>query len=330
MATMKVIQFYEYGEPDVLRYEEIEKPTPGKGQVLVKVEAVGINYADTMRRRNAYLEHTPLPYIIGGEIAGTVEEIGPETEGNVQVGQRIVAMVATGGYAQYVNVSARQLFTIPDSLSYSQAVSIPAQGVTAYDIIKMSGQLKPGESVLVHAAAGGVGVFSVQIAKLLGAGQVIATASTSAKLELARSLGADHLVNYTEEDWFKQVKELTGGKGVDIILEMVGGEIFNQNFKCLAPYGRVVIFGVASHKIPTLNPVQLMYKNHSVVGYWLINTITRPQQLAQAMQAILGWVAEGKIQLVADQVFPLSEAAQAHAQMESRQTVGKLVLLPHA
>lgn len=328
MATMQAVQFSEYGDPAVLEYVEVERPTPGTGEILLKIEAVGINYADTMRRRNNYLEPTQLPCVLGGEIAGTVEELGPEVQG-VTVGMRALALVAYGGYAQYAIVNARQLFPMPESLSFAEATTLAVQGVTAYDILKRSGQLKPGESVLVHAAAGGVGIFSVQLAKLLGAGKVIATASTPAKLELARSLGADHLVNYTEADWPKQVRDLTDGKGADVILEMVGGEVFNQNLKCLATFGRMVVFGAASNQIPTLNPMQLMYRNQSVVGYWLVNTLSQPKLFAEAMGAILGWVAEGKIKLRVDHTFPLAEAAKAHAMLEGRQTVGKLVLLPH-
>ena len=327
--TMGVIKFEQHGEPDVLQYVQVERPTPGRGEVLVKIEAVGINYADTMRRRDAYLEKTPLPYILGGEIAGTVEALGPEVKG-VEPGTRVVAMIGTGGYAQYAVLPARQVFMIPANLSFAEATTVPVQGVTAYDILKTSGQLKAGESVLVHAAAGGVGVYSVQLAKLMGAGKVIATASTAAKLELARSLGADEVINYAENpDWHKKVLELTDGKGVDVILEMVGGEVFNQNFKCLAKYGRVVIFGVASNKIPTLNPAQLMYRNHTVTGYWLINTISRPGALDRAMGELLSWINEGKIKLVAEHTMPLSQAQQAHTMLEGRQTVGKVVLLPH-
>ncbi len=336
MATMKAIKFYEYGEPDVLKYEDVEKPTPGPGQVLVKVEAVGINFADTMRRRNNYLEHTEVPHILGGEIAGTVEEVGPDVAGQlmpngleVKEGMRVLAVVGQA-YAQYALVPARQVFPIPASLDAATAVTIPVQGVTAYDILKLSGRLAAGESVLVHAAAGGVGIYSVQLAKLMGAGKVIATASTDAKLELARSLGADEVINYTTEtEWPKRVREMTDGKGVDVILEMVGGEVFKQNFKCLALFGRVVIFGVASQETPTLNPTQLMYRNHSVIGYWLVNTMSRPKLFAQAMNELVGWVNEGKLKAIVEHTFPLSETAAAHTMLEGRQTIGKVVLLPH-
>lgn len=328
METMKVIQFHEHGEPDVLKYEEVERPTPGAGQVLVKIEAVGINYADAMKRRNSYLTKTPVPHVLGGEIAGTVEAVGEGVQG-LQPGARVLAITETGGYAQYTLVDARQLFPIPDSLSFEEATTVPVQGMTAYEILKMSGQLKPGESVLVHAAAGGVGVFSVQLAKLMGAGKVIATASNPQKLELARSLGADVLINYTEPDWPAKVKEATDGKGADVILEMVGGEVFHQNLKCLALFGRMVIFGAASKELPTFNPTQLMYRNHAVVGYWLVNSLRFPKMYAEHMQELLGWIGEGKVKLIVEHTFPLAEAAKAHSMLEGRQTVGKLVLLPH-
>lgn len=225
---------------------------------------------------------------------------------------------------------ASQVFPIPEFLSFEQAVTLPVQGMTAYDILKVSGQLKPGESVLVHAAAGGVGVYSVQLAKLMGAGKVIATASTPEKLELARSLGADVLINYTEPDWYKQVRDATEGKGVDVILEMVGGEVTNQNLKCLNTWGRMVVFGAASREIPTINPMQLMKKNHAVIGYWLVNTIMKPGAFAAGLQELTDWIKDGKLKLIVEHTFPLAETAKAHTMMEGRQTVGKLVLLPQA
>lgn len=329
-TSMKAIMLYEYGDPEVLKYEDVAMPTPGEGQVLLKIEAVGINFAETMQRRNSYLERTPLPSILGSEVAGTVEALGPGVE-NIKVGARVLVLLPKGGgYAQYATVSAKRLFELPSNLGFTEATTLIGQGVTAYDIIKRSGQLKAGESILVHAAAGGVGVYAVQLAKLLGASKVIATASTAAKLELAHSLGADVLINYTEPDWVNKVKEATDGQGADVILEMVGGEVFNQNLKCLALNGRMVIFGAASSKIPTLNPVQLMYRNHAVIGYWLINTISQPQLLAEGMQALLSWIGEGKLKIKVDYTFPLSKAAEAHSQIESRQTTGKVVLLPHA
>ncbi len=328
MPTMKVIRMHEYGGPEVLKYEDEEIPTPRRGQVLVKVEAPGINYADTMRRYNEYLEKTPLPYIPGGEIAGTVAALGDGVEG-FQVGDRVLALTENG-YAQYALVMARILFRIPDNISFAEAASIPVQGVTAYEIIKYSGQLKPGESVLVHAAAGGVGIFSVQVAKLLGAGKVIATASSAEKLEIARSLGADELVNYTDPEWYKKVREVTGGKGADVILEMAGGDIFKQSLQCLAPFGRLVIFGVASRQLPQLNAAQLMLRNQTVTGYWLVNSMGRSQKFVEGMKELLGWIGEGKVKTVVDHVYPMADVARVHGLIESRQTTGKVVLLPWA
>lgn len=330
MTTMKAIRFTEYGGPEVLQYVDVEKPTPGAEQILLKIEAVGVNYADTMKRHNQYLTPTKLPAILGGEIAGTIEEVGANVK-HLKAGQKVFAIVDTDGYAQYAAIPANAVFPIPAGLSPEQAVTLPVQGLTAYEILKFSGQLKAGESVLVHAAAGGVGIFSVQLAKLLGAGKVIATASTDAKLELAKSLGADHTINYTsEKDWPAKVRELTGGKGVDVILEMVGGEVFSQNFKCLNYFGRVVVFGAASRELPTMQPSQLMYRNHAVIGYWLVNTFRQPELLAKHMQELSELVATGKVKVIVEHTFPLSETAQAHTVLEGRQTVGKVVLLPHA
>jgi NADPH:quinone reductase len=329
MATMKAIRIEEYGGPEVLQYVDVEKPEADAGKVLIKVHAAGINYAETMQRQNKYLTPTKLPSVLGSEAAGVVEEVGAGVT-NLKVGDRVLTL-GEGAYAQYVVAPARGVFPLPANVSFEQAVTIPVQGLTAYEILKFSGQLKPGESVLVHAAAGGVGVYAVQLAKLLGAGMVIATASTAEKLELAKSLGADQVINYAEnKDWHTQVRELTGGKGADVILEMVGGEVFNQNLKCLATFGRMVVFGAASNEIPTLNPMQLMYRNHSVVGYWLVNTLKNPQLFVAHMSELLGWIATGKVKLHVEHTFPLSQTAKAHEAIESRQTTGKVVLLPHA
>src|SRR5215210_8889936 len=239
MARMKAIMVEEFGEPEVL-HTDVERPSPGEGEALLEVRSAGVNYADTMRRRNQYLEPQDLPFTPGSEAAGIVAEVGEEVE-DVATGDRVVTLLSTGGYAQYALVPARSLILLPEGLDFDQAAAIPLQGLTAYHCIKTSGALKEGESVLVHAAAGGVGTLSVQMAKLLGAGTVIATASSEEKLELARDLGADVLIDYTEEDWPERVREATEGKGADIILEMVGADFPQKNLECLNVFGRMVV-----------------------------------------------------------------------------------------
>ncbi|HLV97398.1 MAG TPA: quinone oxidoreductase [Ktedonobacterales bacterium] len=323
---MQVVRFYEYGGPEVLKVEDAPVPEPGPGEALVRVAAAGVNYADTRRRLGAYFEPTPLPWVVGSEVAGMVAKLGPNVTG-VQEGQRVMALTAGGGYAEYAVVAAQALLPIPPKLSFTQAAALPLQGLTAYYLLKLSGRLKAGESVLVHAAAGGVGTLAVQMAKLLGAGKVIATASTPAKLEFACSLGADAQIDYTREDVVAGVRRATNGKGADIILDGVGGDVFELSLRSLAADGRLVVYGLASGKVVELNPVRLMRRNQSVVGFYLGQLMTQPEQLRPAMEEIAGWLAAEKLRLMIGHVFPLAEAARAHRQLGARETTGKIVLL---
>jgi NADPH:quinone reductase len=323
---MRVVRFYEYGGPEVLRLEDAPVPEPGPGEVLVRVAAAGVNYADTRRRLGAYVEPTPLPWVVGSEVAGTVAKLGPGVTG-AQEGQRVMALTAGGGYADYAIVFAQALLPIPPQLSFTQAAALPLQGLTAYYLLKLSGRLAPGESVLVHAAAGGVGTLAVQMAKLLGAGKVIATASTPAKLEFACSLGADVQIDYTKEDVAAGVRAATNGQGADIVLDGVGGEVFEQSLRCLAPGGRLVVYGLASGQLVELNPVRLMRRNQSVVGFYLGQLMAQPEHLRPAMEEIAAWLAAEKLRLMVGHVFGLEDAAKAHRQLEARETTGKIVLL---
>ena len=323
---MRVVRFYEYGGPEVLKVEDAPVPEPGPGEALVKVAAAGVNYADTRRRLGAYVEPTPLPWVVGSEVAGTVAKLGPGVTG-VQEGQRVMALTGGGGYAEYAIVAAQALLPVPEKLSFTQAAALPLQGLTAYYLLKHSGRLAPGESVLVHAAAGGVGTLAVQMAKLLGAGKVIATASTPAKLEFACSLGADVQIDYTKEDVVAGVRAATNGKGADIILDGVGGEVFELSLSSLAADGRLIVYGVASGQMVEFNPVRLMRRNQSVVGFYLGHLMARPAQLRPAIEEITGWLAEDKLRLMIGHVFALEDAARAHRQLEARETTGKIVLL---
>jgi NADPH2:quinone reductase len=323
---MKAIQFQEYGKPDVLQVTEVPTPVLKAGEVLVEMKAAGVNFADTMRRYGNYLAKTPLPYIPGSEVAGVIVEVSPEVKG-FKKGDRVVALTDHACYAEYVSLHEMQLVPIPDNVDFTQAAAILLQGLTAYHTLKTSGQLAQGETVLVHAAAGGVGVFAVQLAKLLGAGKVIATASTPDKLELARSLGADATVNYTEENWPQQVKEITGGKGVDVLLEMVGGDIFQKSLGTLGNFGRLVIYGRASQEDTLFDPRILMQRNTSVIGFWLARIMQQPALYKSSVQELLGYVAAGKLDIIIGEVVPLEEAAKAHELLEGRKTTGKVVLV---
>ena len=322
---MKAIRINETGGPEVMHVEEIETPRPREGEVLVKVAAAGINFADLAQRQGAYLTRTRTPTTLGFEFAGTVEALGSGVT-SPAVGTRVVAF-GDGGYAEYAIASATSAIPIPPDLDFTHAAAVPVQGITAYQLLRESARLERGENVLVHAAAGGVGTLAVQLAKLMGAGTVIGTASNGSKLELVRHLGADAAINYTEEVWVEQVKKATGGKGADIILEMVGGEIAEQSLQCLAPYGRMVIYGAASGQIAQFTGIQLMYKNQAIIGYWLTAQLSRTHRVAMAMMEIMQYLAAGKLEIIVGQTFPLTEAAEAHRAIADRKTVGKVVLV---
>lgn len=324
---MKTIGFEQFGGPEVLAMKEVERPQPKEQEVIVEVEAIGVNYADTARREGKYVVPTNLPYIPGSEVAGVVAETGSAVT-SIQKGDRVVALIESGGYAEAVAIDERLLIPVPDGVSFEQAVALPLQGLSAYHILKTMGRLAPDESVLIHAAAGGVGAIAVQLAKLFGAGQIIATASTEEKLEHARQMGATDLVDYTEEGWEQKVKELTGGKGVDVALEMVGGEVFNKTLTCLAPFGRLVIFGAASGEQAVFAPAQLMKRNQSVIGFFLPQIMRNPALLQSSLQELLGYMKEGSLELTIGGTYPLAQAADVHRLLQGRKTIGKLVLTP--
>jgi NADPH:quinone reductase len=322
---MKAVRINETGGPEVMHIEEIETPTPKTGEILIKVAAAGINYADLAQRQGAYLTRTITPTTPGFEFAGTVEALGPGVT-SPAVGTRVVAF-GEGGYAEYALAQPSTIIPIPDMLDFTHAAAFPVQGITAYQLLRESAHIQAGESVLVHAAAGGVGTLAIQLAKLLGAGTVIGTASNAQKLELIRRLGADAAINYTEENWSEQVKQATGGKGPDIILEMVGGSIAEQSLQCLAPFGRMVIYGAASNQIAQFTGVQLMYKNQAIIGYWLTAQLRRPDYIARAAMELMQYLISGKLEIVVGQTFPLAAAAEAHKAIAERKTTGKVVLL---
>ncbi|HZF58152.1 MAG TPA: quinone oxidoreductase [Rubrobacter sp.] len=324
---MKTIFVEEFGEPEVLQYTEAERPSPVEREALIEVRSAGVNYADTMRRRNQYVVSQDLPFVPGSEVAGTVAEVGEGVE-NVSVGDRAVTLLGTGGYAEYAVAPARNLIPIPEGLDFDQAAAIPLQGLTAYHCIKTSGALEEGETVLVHAAAGGVGTLAVQMARLLGAGTIIATASSDEKLDLARSLGADVLIDYTEETWPERVREATEGEGADVILEMVGSDFPEKNLTCLNVFGRMVVFGAASRERGSIVPASLMNECHAVVGFYLPQIMRRPDLFVPSLREVLGWISSGDLQLTIGATYPLEKAAEAHADLEGRKTTGKLLLNP--
>ncbi len=326
-TTMRAIRYQGAGGVEVIKLEQVAVPQPERGEALVKVAAAGVNFADIARRYNRYLEATPTPYIPGSEIAGTVAALGPETPESdwLRVGARVVGLCANGGYADYVATSTRMLAPAPVGPSDAELVALPVQGVTAYHLLKTSARLAQGETVLVNAAGGGVGVLATQVARLLGAGKIIAAAGSDDKAELARSLGADAFINYQTEHLTERVRALTDGKGADVILEPVGGEIYAQSEAALAPFGRLITFGQASGTAGHVDTARLMRRNAAVVGFWL--AVLPGRMVAEAMQALGGWLADGRLHIVVGGAYPLEEAARAQQDMEARRTHGKLALL---
>ncbi|WP_106497893.1 quinone oxidoreductase family protein [Lentibacillus sp. Marseille-P4043] len=324
---MKAVQFDEYGGPDVLKVTEIETPAISENDVLIEAKAIGVNYADTARRQGEYVVPTTLPFIPGTEVAGVVSEVGDQVHG-IEKGERVVSLIESGGYSENVVVDANTLIPIPDDVSYEKAVALPVQGLSAYHILKTMGRLEEGETVLVHAASGGVGLLAVQLAKQFGAGKVIATASTPEKLAFAGKMGADHLVNYSEDDWENKIRELTDRKGVDVALEMVGGSVFYKTLKCLAEFGRLVIYGVASGEQSKFYPSSLMKRNQSIVVFFLPQIMKRPTLFKSSLQELLTYVGQGNLELTIGGTYPLAQAAKVHQLFQDRKTKGKIVLIP--
>ena len=314
---MKAIYVSEFGGPEVMKYVDLDEPVPAGSQVLLEVSAIGINYADTHQTENSYLSTQKLPLIPGMEVVGKMPD-----------GSRVLALAATGGYCQKTLVSPKTVIPLPDKVSDGQALAMMVQGSTAHMILKKLGHIKAGESVVIHAGAGGVGSIAIQLAKLWGA-FVIAVTSSDEKKKLCMELGADVVVDAGEADLAQALIKANNGKGVDLILEMVGGITFDQSLDALAAFGRIVTYGMASRKAPkTLHPGALMPKSQSVIGFWLVNALADKELMAEVFMDLFGMIISGKLKPVIGSTYPLSKAADAHRDMLARKTVGKIVLDP--
>lgn len=323
---MRVIEITEYGYSDVLETADRPIPEPASGEVRIEVRASGINYADIVQRQGAYPGGPEPPFIPGMEVAGVIDAVGPDTDH--EVGDRVVAMLNNGGYAEYAVSSESRLFDLPDEMDFAKAAAFPVQFLTAYNVLHDWGRLEEGERVLIHAAAGGVGSAAVQLAADKGA-KVFATASTQEKLALATDLGADHTINYTEESFADRINELTDGAGVDMVLDGVGGDTFSESLDCLAHFGRVVAYGAASGMPGTIDTASLLFQNHSVIGFHLGQTMARnPKRALRGVPPIEDLVAGGDVNLLVGARYDLEDAATAHDAIQNRETTGKVVLEP--
>jgi NADPH2:quinone reductase len=316
---MRAILVEQWGGPEVLELvEDAPVPEAGDGQLLVRVNRAGINYADTHQTDNSYLARYELPLTPGVEVAGTTE-----------AGRRVVALTGGGGYAEYAVVPEATTFPIPDGVTDEQALALLVQGLTAWHLYRTSARLGEGESVVVHAAAGGVGSLAVQLGRAFGAGRVIATASSDEKRALALELGAHAVVDVTRDDLGDALREANEGRRVDVVLEMAGGRVFDESLAALAPFGRLVTYGIASREPNTVVSGALMARSQAVVGFWLMHCLRRPREMiAEPLADLFARTAAGELRVVEGAVYPLSDARRAHEDLRARRTTGKLVLDP--
>jgi len=314
---MKAIQVSEFGGPEVMVLVEVADPIPAVNEELINVTAIGINYADTHQVENGYLSPQKLPLIPGLEIVGTTSS-----------GRRVLASVSSGGYAQKATANLANMFDVPEGVSDAQALCMLVQGSTAWHILKTVGHLVPGETVVVHAAAGGVGTIAIQLAKMWGA-KVIAVTSSSEKAALATSLGADFVVDANAEDLAGAIKATNGGKPVNLILEMVGGKTFDASLEVLAPFGRLITYGNASRTAPKmLAPGSLVSGTKTITGFWLAHCFGSKELLNDVIADLFQLVLDGKLKPIIGATYPLSQAREAHEAMRGRGTSGKITLDP--
>jgi len=313
---MKAMQITAFGGPDSMHLVDLAEPVPGEGQELIEVTSIGINYADTHQTENSYLSPQKLPLVPGIEVVGIAN------------GRRVLAPVDGGGYAQKALAHSAAMIEIPVGVSDEQALCMLVQGSTAWHILKTVGHLQKGESVVIHAAAGGVGTIAIQLAKMWGA-KVIAVASSESKRALAKSLGADIVIDADQDKLKDAILEANGGKPVNLVLEMVGGKTFDVSLEVLAPFGRLITFGMASRTAPTpIHPGVLMGGSKTITGFWLAHCFGKKELLNDVITELFSLVIEGKLKPVIGATFGMSQATAAHQAMLARETTGKITLNP--
>jgi NADPH:quinone reductase len=316
---VRAVQIREFGGPEVLEVVELDEPTAGEGELLIEVSHAGMNFADTHQRENSYLAKFELPLVLGGEVAGTDPD-----------GRRVAAMLRSGGYAERAVAPAVTTFPIPDGVEDGQALALLIQGLTAWHLFRTCSKLAEGESVVVVSGAGGVGNLALQLAKPFGAGRVIATASTEEKRALCLELGADAAVDPAEEDLKGAILEANGGEQVDVVLEMAGGRTFDAAFDALAPFGRIVAYGIAGREQNEVETGRLMRKSRAVIGFWLMHCLGRPEMMQEPLADLFERVARGELRPRVAETYAMSDVRRAHEDMQDRRTSGKLLLDPGA
>jgi NADPH:quinone reductase len=317
---MRAVRITEFGGPEVLRVEDVPDLAPTEGFDLIEVTAAGVNYADTHQVENSYLSTTELPMVPGSEVVGTTSD-----------GRRVASLVGTGGYAEQALAFPSMTFDLPDEVDDGQALALMVQGLSAWHLLRTCSHLAPGESVVVHAAAGGVGTLAIQLAKRWGAGRVIGVASSPDKRELATELGADATVDAGAGDLKAALTDANQGAPVDIVLEMVGGPTFDASLASLAPFGRLVTFGMAGRTPPApIDAGALLQRSRAVIGFWLVHCLGKPGMVKEPMAEMLAMVATGELKPIVGATYPLADARRAHEDLRARRSTGKLVLDPRS
>jgi NADPH:quinone reductase len=318
---MRAIQITEFGGPEVLRETELPQPEPGEDEVLIEVRHAGLNFADTHQRTDSYVAKAELPLVPGAEVAGIRSDTG----------ERVVALTGRGGYAQYAIAPAKQVWPIPDGVDDGAALALLLQGLTAWHMYTTCARVAPGESVVVHSAAGGVGSLAVQLGRHFGAGRVIATASSDDKRATALTLGADIATDSSAEGLTDRLRECNDGREVDVVFEMAGGESFEQSLRALAPFGRVVVCGIATGEKNMVSTGHLLRHSRSVLGFWLYHCLERPAEMIdEPLAQLFDLAALGELTALVGGTYPLAQAGQAHTDLAGRRTTGKLLLDPWA
>ena len=316
---MRAVQQQEFGGPEVLTVVDVPIPVAGPGEVLIEVTRAGVNFADTHQRRNEYLAAAQLPLIPGSEVAGR----------RVDTGERVAALTGgRGGYAQFALAPAEHTFSIPDGIEDGAALALLLQGLSAWHLLRTAARLREGESVVIHAAAGGTGSLALQLARAFGAGRVIATASTDDKRALATELGADAAVDGSADGLTERLLEANDGRPVDIVLDAIGGEVFDASLDALAPFGRLVTYGVSAGTTNAPNTRKLMRASRGVVGFWFKHVLEQPGMAQEALADLFTRARTGELRVVVGATYPLTQAAQAQIDLAARRTTGKLLLDP--
>ncbi|MET3288838.1 UNVERIFIED_CONTAM: NADPH2:quinone reductase [Brevibacillus sp. OAP136] len=323
---MKAVVVTDFGGPEVMKVMAVDLPVVAPNQVLIRVAATSVNFADIKSRYGNYHGATKPPFIPGLDAAGVIEEVGCDVQ-HLQVGQRVIAFAKAGSYSEYIAADESLTFPLPDEVDFATAAACPIVSFTSYKLLADVGRLEAGETVLIHAAAGGVGTTAIQLAKLLGAGKVIGTVGSEQKIATALEAGADHVICYQDGSFASQVNELTDGRGADVILDSISGWVTEQSIDCLAHYGRLVHFGNAGGEVGHIKTKELHASCRSVLGFSLGTTRKhRPHLLKSAADHVLPFLSDGRLTMKIGRVFPLDEAAEAHQLVESRQSLGKVLL----